>query len=310
MSAPAPLPLHRPLAAALWMTGSIAAFSAMAIATRAVQHRHDTFEILAVRSLFGLLLVLGFALATRQAARLASRRLPGHALRNVVHFTGQALWFWAVTQIPLAQVFALEFTAPIWVLLLSPLILGERLTRPRLLAAGLGFAGILIVAQPDFGRVDPGILAAAGCAFFFALSMVLTKRLTRGEPVIAILFWLTAFQSVFGLALSFADGRASLPDAQTLPWLSLIGLAGVMAHLCLTNALRLAPASFVGPVDFARLPVIALVGAAFYDEPVGLGLMLGAAVILAANLLSLRAETQAAGSPPLPPGHNDRFTGP
>ncbi len=125
--------------------------------------------------------------------------------------------------------------------------------------------------------------------------MVLTKRLTRGEPVIAILFWLTAFQSVFGLALSFADGQASLPDAQTLPWLALIGLAGVMAHLCLTNALRLAPASFVGPVDFARLPVIALVGAAFYDEPVGLGLILGAAVILVANLLSLRAEAQAAG---------------
>ncbi len=292
---PAPAP-SRPLAAALWMTGSIAAFSAMAVATRAIKGRHDVFEILSYRSLIGLVLVLVLATATGRLNRISARRVPGHALRNAVHFSGQALWFWAVTRIPLAQLFALEFTAPLWVILLAPVLLAERLTRTRLVAAALGFAGILLVAQPDFTAPDPGVLAGAGCAVFFAATMILTKRLTRAEDVISILFWLTLFQSFFGLALSLRDGAMTLPDAQTLPWLALIGLSGVVAHLCLTQALSLAPVSVVGPVDFLRLPVIALVGAAFYDEPLTLGLIAGSAIILGANWLSLRQESRAVRS--------------
>ena len=284
---------HRPLAAALWMTGSIASFSAMAVATRAIKDRHDTFEILAYRSLLGLVLVVLAAALLGRLHRITARRLPGHLLRNSFHFTGQALWFWAVTQIPLAQVFALEFTSPLWVVLLSPLVLGERLTRARLAAAALGFAGVLLVARPDFGRIEPGVLAAAGCAVFFAATMLMTKRLTRAEDIVSILFWLTLMQTVFGFATSLHDGAMTLPDAASLPWLALIGVAGLLAHLCLTKALSLAPASFVGPVDFARLPVIAVIGWAFYAEPLAWTLALGAGLILAANWLSLRAESLA-----------------
>ncbi len=294
MTRPAPLPrADRPLAAAAWMTGSIAAFTAMAVATRAIRDTHDTFEILAYRSLAGIVLVLALAAAMGRLGRITAARLPGHGLRNTVHFTGQALWFWAITQSPLAQVFALEFTAPLWVILLSPLLLGERLTRTRLVAAAIGFAGILMVARPDFAALDPGLLAAAACAVFFALSMILTKRLTRDEDLVSILFWMCLMQAGFGLAISARDGALALPTAATLPWLALIGLAGVTAHLCLTRALQLAPASFVGPVDFVRLPVIALIGAAFYDEPLSLALAFGAALILGANWLSLRSESRA-----------------
>lgn len=275
------------------MTGSIAAFTAMAIATRAVKDTHDTFEILAYRSLIGLVLVLGIGMAIGRLHRISARRIGGHGVRNVVHFTGQALWFWALTQAPLAQVFALEFSSPLWVILLSPLILGERLNGRRLAFAVLGFAGILLVANPDVGHLQPGVLAASACAVFFALSVLLTKRLTRDEDVISILFWLVAFQSVFGLMLSLWDGAMALPTTATLPWLALIGLSGVTAHLCLTKALTFAPASFVGPIDFARLPLIAVIGAAFYDEPLTLTLLAGAALILVANLLSFRAESRA-----------------
>jgi drug/metabolite transporter (DMT)-like permease len=287
-------PAYRPLTAALWMTGSIAAFTAMAVATRAIRGQHDTFEILAYRSIIGILLVLALATAMGKLRRLPTRRLPSHILRNTVHFTGQALWFWALTQIPLAQVFALEFTSPLWVILLAPLFLGERQTRTRLIAAALGFCGILLVANPDFGHIETGVLAAAACALFFAMSIMLTKRLTRDEDLLAILFWMCLLQTGFGLALSGADGAIALPNASTLPWLALIGLAGVTAHLCLTRALQLAPASFVGPIDFARLPLIALIGAAFYAEPLTLPLLAGAALILAANWLSIQSEARRA----------------
>ena len=286
---------HRPLAAALWMTGSIGAFTSMAIATRQINGAHDTFEILAYRSVIGWLLVVGIAVALGQAGRIRRDRVGSHLLRNVFHFTGQSLWFWAITLIPLAQVFALEFTSPTWVILLSPLFLGEHLTRRKLLAAALGFAGILIVARPDFTALEPGVLAAAGAAAFFAATNLMTKALTKdGEAIVSILFWLTLIQACFGSIAMLADGSVTLPTAATLPWLALIGVAGITAHLCLTTALSLAPASTVVPVDFARLPIIAAIGALVYDEPVEASLFLGAALIFGGIWLNLRQRSAPA----------------
>jgi drug/metabolite transporter (DMT)-like permease len=287
---------------ALWMLGSIGSFSAMAIAGRMVKDRHDVFEILAYRSLLGILIVVGIAALTHNLHRIRARRLGAHALRNTVHFTGQALWFYAIATIPLAQVIALEFTSPLWVILFSPFFLGERLTRAKLAAAVIGVIGVLLVARPDFGHVEPGILSAAAAAFFFAATTVITKRLTRNEDIVTILFWLVTFQAAYGLILAGIDGQIALPGLQTLPWLAVIGLSGVSAHYCLTSALTLAPASQVVPIDFARLPILAFVGAMVFDEPLTLGLALGAATILLANWISVRGAATAAR--PQSVGHN------
>jgi drug/metabolite transporter (DMT)-like permease len=286
---------YRPMAAAVWMVGSILSFTAMAIAGRSVAAVHDTFEVMLWRSVTGFVLVVLVAGLTGQLGTVQTRNLPQHVMRNVVHFTGQNLWFWALTAIPLAQVFALEFTSPIWVILLSPLFLGERLTRFKLLAAAMGFAGALIVAQPDFRSLDPGMLAAAGSAICFACTAILTKRLTRGESIVSILFWLTLMQAFFGLVAAALDGSVALPTAETLPWLALIGAAGVIAHLCLTKALALAPASIVVPIDFARLPLIAFVGASFYGEPISLAVLAGGTLVFLANWLNIRSDAWQRG---------------
>lgn len=285
---------QHPLKAALWMMGSVTSFTAMAIAAREIKGVHDSFEIMTARSLVGLVLVLAVGAATGQLGRISTARLGGHALRNVVHFTGQNLWFWALTLIPLAQVFALEFTTPLWVILLAPLFLGERLTKTKLLAAGLGFIGILIVARPDLSALSPGVLAAAGSAVAFATTSLLTKRLTKDESIIGILFWLTVFQAVFGLITAGYDGQFTLPTMATLPWLVLIGFCGVMAHLSMTTALSLAPASFVMPFDFLRLPVIAVIGAVVYAEALDPYVLLGAAVIFAGIWINLRGAFSGA----------------
>ncbi|MDP3959185.1 MAG: DMT family transporter, partial [Pseudorhodobacter sp.] len=194
--------------------------------------------------------------------------------------------------IPLAQVFALEFTSPIWVILLSPLFLGERITPARALAAALGFAGILIVARPDFAALNPGVVAAAASAICFATTVILTKALTRGESIVSILFWLTLMQAGFGAIGALADGVMHWPTSASLPWLVLIGLTGVFAHFCLTTALSLASASVVVPVDFARLPVIAVVAMMLYGEPLDGWVLIGGAVIFVANWINIRAENR------------------
>lgn len=285
----APAAPHRPLAAALWMTGSVASFTAMAVAGRSVAAELDTFELMLWRSLIGLGLILALGGAAGRLGRIRADRLGTHVLRNVFHFAGQNLWFWSLTAIPLAQVFALEFTSPVWVILLGPWLLAEPITRARALAGGLGFLGILIVARPDFGALNPGVLAAAASAIGFAGSTIFTKRLTRHEAAISILFWLTAMQAVFGLATAGFDGDIAWPSAAAWPWVAVLGVAGLVAHGCLTTALTLAPAAAVVPVDFARLPLIAVVGLLVYGEPIEPAVALGGALILLGNWLNLRA---------------------
>ena len=288
---------YRPRAAALWMTGSILSFSAMAVAGRAVAPVLDTFELMTWRSVIGFVIVVSIGGLMGRLGQIRFNRLGTHTIRNIFHFTGQNLWFWAITVIPLAQAVALEFTTPLWVILLAPMLLGERITRTRALSAVLGFVGILIVARPDLTQVNPGVLAAAGSAIGFAGSAIFTKRLTRHEDVLSILFWLTVMQAAFGLAGSALDGDITLPTAAVMPWLILIGIAGVGAHLCLTKALTLAPATVVIPMDFIRLPAIAVLGMLVYGEPLDLYVLLGALVILAASWINIAGEAKRRPGP-------------
>ncbi|SMY07359.1 DMT family transporter [Flavimaricola marinus] len=286
------------LTAALWMTGAITCFSLMAVGGRAVSSTLDTFETMLFRSLTGIVIVLTVGYATGTLGQVSRRHLGLHFGRNLAHFTGQNLWFFAITVIPLAQVFALEFTIPIWVLLLSPLLLGERLTKVGALAAMIGFAGILVVARPNPSSLNAGIVAAALCAVCFALTAIATRRLTRSESTMCILFYLTVMQAVFGLIAAGYDGDIALPDSQTAPWIVMIGFAGLVAHFCLTTALSIAPASVVMPMDFVRLPVIAIVGMLFYAEPLDPLVFVGAVLIFAGNWLNItRGQSPAAPAP-------------
>ena len=280
------------LKAALWMIGAILSFSAMAVAGRAVSFELDTFEIMMYRSFVGVIIVLTVATLAGTLHEVTRDRLGLHLFRNMAHFAGQNLWFYAITVVPLAQVFALEFTSPIWVLVLSPLILGERLTPMRALAALLGFAGILIVARPGVGSFHFGLVAAALAAIGFAFSIMLTKRLTRSASITCILFYLTTMQAAFGILFAGFDLDIALPSAASVPWLVLIGCAGLLAHFCLTTALSIAPATVVVPIDFVRLPAIAVVGTLFYNEPFDIFVLIGAVVIFSGNYLNIWHETR------------------
>ena len=97
-------------------------------------------------------------------------------------------------------------------------------------------------------------------------------------------------QAVFGLICAGIDGDIALPSPENWPGLAIIGIAGLVAHFCLTTALTLAPASVVMPIDFLRLPVIAIIGMLLYGEPLELAVLLGGLVIFAANAINLRAK--------------------
>ena len=280
------------LQAALWMIGSIVSFTVMAVAGREVSDTLDTFEIMLFRSITGLIIMVVVISITNGWQKITVARWRLHGVRNLAHFTGQNLWFYALTVLPLAQVFAFEFTTPIWVILLAPLLLNERITRIGATAAAIGFVGVLIVARPDPTSLSPGLFAAASCAIAFALTAILTRKLTQTETIATILLFLTGTQLIFGLICAGYDGAITLPTGIVLFWVIGIGCAGLLAHFCLTTALSLAPANIVMPIDFARLPTIAIVGMLLYQEAIDIWVFVGAFIIFGANYLNISAQSK------------------
>ena len=279
-----------PIKAALWMLGAVVSFSSMAIAGREMAHELDTFEIMLYRSLIGIVIVLTVARFAGTLHQINRGRLGLHFLRNLSHFTGQNLWFYAVAFIPFAQLAAFEFTTPLWVAVLAPFFLNERLTKVRLLAAAVGFIGILLVAKPGSMTMGAGTITAALCAVGFAGAYICTKLLARTESTTCILFWLTVIQAILGVVCVAYDGDVTLPSASTWPGVIVVGLAGLLAHFCITSALQFAPAVIVSPMDFIRLPIMAFIGMMFYNEALDTWVILGALLVFAGNFMNIYNE--------------------
>ncbi|MDA9270384.1 DMT family transporter [Amylibacter sp.] len=278
--------------AAIWMTGTIVSFSAMAVSGREISFELDTFEIMMYRSIIGLIIVILLAKLFKTHREITTQNLSLHFYRNLSHFTGQNLWFYALTLIPFAQLFAFEFSVPLWVMLAAPFLLGERLTNIRIISILVGFIGILIVTRPWLAGLAPGIIPAALCAIGFACSVIFTKQLTQKVSITCILFWLTSMQLLMAVICAGYDGDISLPSSSNFIWIIIIGIGGLLAHFCITKALQLAPATVVTPIDFCRLPVIAAIGYVFYNEALDIFIIGGAIIIFIANYINIWSETK------------------
>jgi drug/metabolite transporter (DMT)-like permease len=280
--------------AAAWMAGALLSFMAMALGGRELSADLSTFQILFFRSVVGLLIV--GALLARRGAGAARTARPGlHVGRNLAHFVGQFGWFFAIASLPLAEVFAIEFTIPIWAALLSAVFLAERLTPPRLLALALGFGGVLLIVRPGSGLLHAGAVAALVGAIGYAVSYVCTKRLTATDSALAILFYMTLVQLPLGLAGALWQWQPA--SWAHLPWVVVVGVTALSAHYCLARALVLADLTLVLPMDFLRLPLAAALGFALYGETVDALAIAGSVLIVAANVSALRPAAPAAPAP-------------
>jgi len=275
--------------AALWMGCALLSFALMAISVRELLHNLETFEILFFRSAVSLAIMI--AILPRYGGRaLATRRFGLHFVRNVLHFAGQSCWVFAIGALPLATVFAIEFTMPVWTAVLATFVLKERLNRGRVVMLLSGLAGILVILRPGLQHIPPAALVMLAGSFAYASTMVTTKQLAGHETVFAVLFYMAAIQVPLSLVLAIPVWVT--PGINDVPWLVVVGVTGLSAHMCLTRAFQIADATLVVPFDFLRLPLIAVVGMLFYDEPIQLAVFLGAAIIFAGTYYSVRRESR------------------
>jgi drug/metabolite transporter (DMT)-like permease len=276
----------------LWMSGALLSFSMMAVSIRELGGILNVFEILAIRSGSGVVfLLLLAALRPELRPSLFTRRIGLHGLRNVVNFSAQVAWAKGIVLLPFATVFALEFTTPLWVAVLAVLILGERLTTGRVASVVLGFLGVLVIVRPGMDTFQPAALLVLGAAVGFAITSIITKKLIPTETTFAILFYMNLIQLPLNLAGSDLGFLGRLDASHLLPVLGIM-ISGLASHYCLTNAFRSGDAILVMPLDFLRIPLIAVVGWVFYGELLDVAVIFGAGLIIAGIVWNLMAESR------------------
>ena len=282
---------HKLARVVLWMIGALLSFSIMAVSIRELSRAGlSIFEILAIRSGVALLVLLSL-LAVRPEMRLHAvpRRMGLHLFRNTIHYASQFSWALSLTMLPLATVFSLEFTMPAWTAVLAVWFLHERMNASRLGVVVLGLIGVLVILRPGIAGFNPAAILVLLAAFGYAITMITTKKLTITETTFAIIFWMAVIQ--FPLSLIGSDPAAflNIDTRHILPAIG-VGTAGLTSHYCLSNAFRSGDATLVVPLDFMRIPLIAVVGWAFYGEQLDLFVLLGALIIVSGVLWNLRSE--------------------
>lgn len=275
----------RPRLALLVRLGGIAGLATMAALIKLAADRGvHIAEIIFWRQALAIPLLLAFAAGTTGIGVLATRRPKAHAVRSGYGFVGMVMNFGGVILLPLAEATTMSFTAPMWAVILSMLLLGERIGVWRWSAVVAGFAGVLIIAQPG-GHAIPLLGAAAGLggAFMIALISLQIRDLSRTEKPITIVFWFATFSTLVALPiLPFTMARHAPSDYALLAG---IGFFGTVGQMLITLAIRLGKVSSVIVMDYSSLIWATLYGWLFYAVLPPAATWIGAPLIVVAGII-------------------------
>jgi drug/metabolite transporter (DMT)-like permease len=279
-----------------WMSGTLISFIISAVSVRAMSKTFNAFEMMSLRSTGGLVIlcVLG-AFQPSLWAGVRVNRMGLQTFRNIAHFGSQICWTIAITMLPFATVFALEMTIPAWVTILAVIFLGERMFASRAAALALCVVGALVILRPGHEAFQPAALIMLLGALLFAIAAISTKKLITTETTFSIMLWMNLMQLPLNFSGSDPAFLMRFTPAMILPTLG-ICCAGLAIHYCLANAFRCGDAILVIPMDFLRVPLIAVIGWAFYGENPDYYVFAGAGLIVIGVLWNVRGEAQRNGA--------------
>ena len=258
------------------MLGAMILFSTMGVFIKLSSSQLHPLEVVFFRNFLALFFLTPWIFHQR-ATVFKSNRKKLYTLRAVFNVVGMAAGFTALTLIPLAEATALSFTAPLFATLGAALILGEVVRQRRIIAIFFGFIGMLIILRPGIEAISPGALLAIANAITIAITVLIVKKLTTTEKPITIVAYMALLQTP--LALIPALFYWEWPSLITWTWLFCLAGAGTVGHLMYTKAIQLAEVSQLQPIDFVRLPIIALFGYIVFAEQPGIWVWIGGAVI-------------------------------
>jgi len=272
----------------VWMVLGGFLFSLLNTIARDLTLHLDVYQSQFLRYLFGLLVILPWVWRDGWRA-YKPVNLAGQFWRGGVHTLGLVLWFTALPQISLADMTAIGFTGPIFIMLGAAWFLGEPMRKDRWIAAIIGFSGVLVVVLPkmsgDGGWYNLVMLASAPV---FAASFLITKALTRYEKPGVIVLWQALTVTVLSLPMAIPNWQMPSP----MQWLAFAatGVLGTLAHYCLTRAFALADISATQSLRFLDLVWASVVGWLVFGDVPSQSTWLVAFVILWATVWIARRE--------------------
>jgi drug/metabolite transporter (DMT)-like permease len=276
--------------AELMIAGSVS-FGLMAVALRLATAQVSSSEAAFFRSLFGL--VFSLPLLYRPGlALLRTRNFHLYIVRSLFGALAMLSGFWALAHLPLAQAVSIAYSTPLFVTIAAVLVLGEVVRLRRWSAVIAGFVGVLIIMRPVAAHFSLDMLIALVGAAFAAGSYISIKFLSRTEPPDAVVIYMNLI--ITPLALIPALWSWSWPDATGWVWLLLTGLLGTIGQLFMTRAYNVGEVSALIPLSFLQLPVVVICAWLLFDERLDLPTLVGASVIVTANVYIARREARLA----------------
>ena len=276
------------------MIGAATSLTVMAVLVRFLTPQVPVLEQIFLRNIVTLSLTLPWILRTGLAT-FRTTRFGGHALRNGFLYSGNVAWFYGVTLVPLADLSALQFTMPLFTVVLAALFLQERVGGHRWIATAIGFAGALIIIRPGESAIQTGALVVLAAAFLYSCAYAVTKRLSNTESGTVVVFYMSVTITVYSaIPAAFVWVTPAWSD---VPALVGLGIAGYSTHYCVTRAMAAADASFVVPFDFLRLPLSAALGFVLFTEPLEPWTWVGAAIIFGAAYFNTWQEARESKKP-------------
>jgi len=295
-----PREYKRPLMGVFWMLVTGANFVAVTAVVKHVGNGVPAPEAAFLRYVLGLVFLLPM-LGPLFRARLGRRALWFFGLRGVAHALGVICWFFAMTQIPIAEVTAMNYLNPVYVTIGAALFLGEKLATRRIIAVGVALLGVLIILRPGFREVSPGHIAMLATALFFAVSYLIAGRMS-GEVSASVVVAMLSITVTIGLA-PFAIAVWVTPTPGQLFWLFLVAAFATAGHYTMTLAFAAAPLTVTQPVTFLQLVWATLLGWAVFGESVDGWVLLGGAMIIGSVIFitwrEARLNRKAVTPPPM-----------
>ncbi len=262
-----------------WMFAAGLSFVVMTALVKSLGTSMNSIQAAFLRYVLGLVFLLP-AMRSIMATHLTPRLLTLFGLRGIVHAVAVMLWFFAMTQIPLAEVTAMNYMTPVYVTLGAALFLGEKLAFRRIAAILVALIGVLIILRPGFREVSSGHLAMLGTALTLGGSYLLAKILVRDVPPAVVVAHLSIWVTI--ALIPFAIAVWTQPSLRDIGVLFLVASFATAGHYFMTLALQAAPVAVTQPVTFLQLIWATILGAAVFHESVDVWVVAGGTLILAA----------------------------
>lgn len=269
-----------------WMLLAVISFCVLAISVKEIDSNMTSVQIIFFRSLIGLIILK--VLFNRKLPAITLPTFKKHLLRNIFHLAGQYGWIVGIIYLSLSEVTAIEFTVPIWVVIIAALFLNERITKRKIISITLALIGVLFILKPGIEIISLNSIVVLLSAISYSITHVLTKKIVSSSSALELVFVMCLLQTPISFLLALPEWE--YPKYSDYIWLLLIGISAISAHFSMARAFKNGNISDLIILDYLRLPVLILIGILCYNDPFSFSLIIGASLIILGNYLNSKTS--------------------